>query len=186
MSEDRLARMEKNVQYLMDRRAIEDCIARYARGCDRHDVELLTSTLHEDGVDEHGFAVNPGPKYAEFANASHSAAFQQNMHHITTSLCEIEGDVAHAESYVIGLFLDLDGNTGRVLSGRYADRLERRDGEWKIALRRSTLDVLLSGDASMVNTEFFKEMGYLKGMRDKRDVSYQRPLSLDETTADRW
>ena len=186
MSEDRLARLEKNISYLMDRRAIEDCIARYARGCDRHDTELLTSTLHEDGFDEHGFAVNPGPKYAEFANTSHSAAFQQNMHHVTMTLCDIEGDVAHTESYVIGLFLDHDGNTGRLLSGRYADRLERRDGEWKIALRRSTLDVLLTGDSSAVNTDFFKEMGYLKGMRDKRDVSYQRPLTLEETFGERW
>ena len=26
----------------------------------------------------------------------------------------------------------------------------------------------------------------LKGMRDKRDVSYQRPLTLEETPSDRW
>lgn len=187
MADDaRMTELERQVRYLSDRREIEDVVARYARGCDRFDTELLTSTLHEDGIDEHGFQVKAGPDYAAAANAAHGASFQQNMHHITMQLCEIDGDVAHAESYVIGLFLDLDGNTGRVLSGRYADRLERRDGVWKIALRRSTLDVVLTGDSSMVNQPWFGEMGYLKGMRDKRDISCQRPLTMDETPSERW
>ena len=44
----------RKIQHLEDRTAILDCIARHARGCDRHDVELLASTFHVDGVDEHG------------------------------------------------------------------------------------------------------------------------------------
>ena len=87
---------------------------------------------------------------------------------------------------MIDIFLANDGKTGRLISGRYVDRLERRDGEWRIALRRSTVDVMLTGDASMLSAQVFKEMGYLKGMRDKRDVSYQRPLTLDETPCERW
>lgn len=185
-NETRLAQLERNLQYLMDRTAILDCIARNARGCDRHDSDVLSSSYHADGVDEHGFAINPGPKYAEYANAVHAASCQQNMHNITTHLCEIDGDVAHAESYAIGLFLDNEGKTGRLIAGRYIDRLERRNGEWKIALRRSTVDVLLVGDASVINAQFFKDMGYLKGMRDKRDASYQRPLTFEETPGDRW
>lgn len=79
-----------------------------------------------------------------------------------------------------------DGKTARVLAGRYADRLERRGGAWKIALRRTTVDILLVGDAAFLTSGDFGEFGYLKGMRDRRDVSYQRPLTLDETTSDRW
>jgi hypothetical protein len=108
------------------------------------------------------------------------------MHHITTHLCEIDGDEAHAESYVIGLFLNPDGKTARLIAGRYADRLERRNGEWRITLRRSTVEVLMKGDASILTSEAFAKLGYVKGMRDKRDLTYQRPLSLDETLADRW
>lgn len=182
----RLEEIERNVRYLMDRTAILDCIVRNARGCDRHDADVLTSSYHSDGVDEHGYAINPGPKYAEYANSVHKAGSQQNMHHITMHSCEIEGDVAHCESYVIGLFLDKEGRTGRLISGRYVDRLERRGGEWRIALRRSTVDVMLTGDASMLGAQLFKEMGYLKGMRDERDISYQRPLSLDQTPCERW
>lgn len=185
-NEERIVQLERKLQYLMDRTEILDCIARHARGCDRHDSDLLASAYHEDGVDEHGFAINPGPKYPEWANAQHAAGSQQSMHNITTHTCEIEGDVAHAESYAVGLFLNPDGLSARLIAGRYADRLERRGGEWRIALRRTTVDVLMTGDASILSSELFKGLGYVKGMRDTRDVSYQRPLTLDETPADRW
>ena len=183
---ENLEQRERKLQYLMDRTEILDCVARHARGCDRFDSELLAGAYHDDGVDEHGFAINPGPKYPEWANVQHSRGSLQNMHNITTHTCEIDGDVAHAESYVIGLFLNTDGKTTRLLAGRYADRLERRNGEWRIVLRRSTVDVALAGDAAFLSLPYFLEMGFVKGMRDKRDVSYQRPLTLDETPADRW
>jgi hypothetical protein len=64
--------------------------------------------------------------------------------------------------------------------------LERRDGEWRIAVRRSPVDGLLVGDASLLASPAFIQQGYVKGMQDKRDLSYQRPLTLDKTPADRW
>jgi hypothetical protein len=182
----RVEQLERKLQYLSDRSEILDCIARNARGCDRFDSALLTSAYHEDGVDEHGNTLNRGPEFAEWANAAHGAMFLQNMHHITTHSCEIDGDIAHAESYSLGMFLDREGQTARIIAGRYADRLERRNGEWRIVLRRTTTDVLLSGDASALFTSEFQAMGYVKGTRDKRDVAYQRPLSLDDDQAERW
>jgi hypothetical protein len=184
-ADETLEQLRRDVQYLKDRQAILDCIARHARGCDRHDVELLASTYHRDGVDEHGFAINPGPKYAEWANAAHAAGSLLHTHNITTHLCEIDGDVAHCESYVMVGLLNNDGKTARLISGRYIDRLERRNGEWKIALRRTTVDLLISGDASILTAPAFIEQGYAKGTRDKRDVSYIRPLNLNDTP-ERW
>jgi len=184
-SEQRLEQLEKKLQYLMDRSAILDCIARNARGCDRHDSDLLASSYATDGIDEHGYSVVPGSKYPESANKAHSGGSLHNMHNITTHSCEINGDVAHCESYVIGLFLNTDGKSSRLIAGRYADRLERRNGEWRIALRRSTVEILMSGDATILTLPMFKEMGYIRGTRDKQDVSYQRPLKLD-TPVDRW
>lgn len=180
-----LEKLARDVQYLMDRQAILDVIARHARGHDRHDVDLLTSAYHEDGIDEHGHAINPGPKYAQWANAIHSAGAVLHSHNITTHLCEIDGDVAHCESYVIVALLNKDETSARMISGRYIDCLERRNGEWKIALRRSTVDVLISGDASILKAPMFRQQGYTKGLCDPRDVSYQRPLSLD-VTPERW
>jgi len=86
-----------------------------------------------------------GPGYGVHANAAHGKLFDANLHNVTMHMCEIDGDVAHAESYSLGMFLDKGGETGRVLAGRYIDRLERRDGEWRIVLRRSTVEIALEG-----------------------------------------
>jgi hypothetical protein len=184
----RIEALERKVQHLTDRQEILDCVARHARGCDRFDTAVLATAFHPDGLDEHGKAVNPGPKYGDWANEQHARGSLHNMHNITTHSCEIDGDVAHAESYVIGLFLNTpDGKTGRLLAGRYLDRLEKRDGVWGIVVRRSTVEVALEADASFLANPYFREMGFLNGLRDKRDVSYQRPLTLEDTPTDhRW
>ena len=172
--------------FLKDRLEIQDVVNRFARGHDRFDSVTMTETYHEDGIDDHGtWAVNKGPDYAEWANRVHEAGNLMCLHNITTHTCEIDGDVAHAESYVLGAFLNKDGTTCRLLNGRYVDRLERRDGTWRIALRRCTIDVAMTGDASIMSTERFKQFGMIKGTRDATDVSYARPLTLDYPV-DRW
>ncbi len=183
--EAQLEHLRRDVQHLMDRAEILDCVASHARGCDRHDAEALTSTYHDDGVDEHGSTVNRGPDYAPWANAVHAATSQTHLHNITTHTCDIDGDVAHAESYVLVAMLSPDGSTATLLNGRYLDRLERRDGAWKIAVRRSTLELMLIADASMLQSKYFTDQGYIKGTRDRDDASYARPLTV-ETAAVRW
>lgn len=183
--EAQLDDLRREVQHLRDRAEILDCITRHARGCDRHDVELLTSTYHDDGVDEHGATLNAGPDYARWANGVHAATSQAHLHNITTHTCDIDGDVAHAESYVVVAMLSPDASTATLLNGRYLDRLERRNGTWRIAVRRSTLELMLTADASMLQSPFFKDQGYIRGTRDHDDPSYARPLST-ETAAARW
>ena len=185
---ERLAALEKKIQQLTDRQEILDCIVNNARGCDRHDSELLASAYHTDGIDEHGAAnIIAGPKYPDWANEVHAQGSIQNLHNITNHTCEIEGDVAHAESYVIGLFFNADGKTSRLLSGRYLDRLERRDGKWRIALRRCTVEVGMTADSAFMNSDYFRDMGFLQGLRNKEDLAYKRPLTLDETPeGHRW
>jgi hypothetical protein len=56
---------------------------------------------------------------------------------------------------------------------------------WRIALRRCTVDLLLSGDGSILTKPQFKAGGGIKGTRDRSDVSYQRPLDLEQP-ATRW
>ncbi len=181
---DRLAKLELKIQHLTDREEILDCIVRNSRGNDRFDLEMVASSYHADGLHEVGRNVLPGPQYGEHANHAHGAMCEQNLHHVTMHSVQIDGDVAHAESYVIGLFLNKDTQTSRILSGRYIDRLERRDGEWRIVVRRATVEVVLEGAAAMLNAPAFRERGYLKGSRDKNDLSYVRPLGLEG--GERW
>jgi hypothetical protein len=106
------------------------------------------------------------------------------MHNVAMHTCEIEGDVAHAESYNTGLFLDKGSQTGRILAGRYIDRLEKRDGEWRIVLRRATVEVALEGKATLPNGAMLPGSRYLKGDRDRSDPAFERPLSTD--SGSRW
>lgn len=184
--DDELTQLQADVRYLKDRFEIQDCIARHARGQDRHDVDLLTDTYHDEGVDEHGRVVNAGPEYAAWANQTHAMSSASHLHNVTTHLCEIDGDGAHCESYVMVVLLSPDERTTTVMNGRYIDRLERRHGAWRIAVRRSTVDAVVTGDATMLSHPFFREQGYIRGTRDDTDVSYQRPTGLDGPEPTRW
>ncbi|MQY27325.1 nuclear transport factor 2 family protein [Nocardia aurantia] len=181
-----MAALQRDVQYLMDRTRILDCIASHARGCDRHDADLITAAYHDDGIDEHGAAINPGPRYAAWANDTHAATSQVHTHNITTHTCEIDGDTAHAESYVLVVLLGRDGRSAQVITGRYIDRLERRDGHWRIAVRRSTVEAMFAADASVLQSSFFKKAGYSVGTRDRDDLSYQRPLTMETPAPAHW
>jgi hypothetical protein len=183
-TEERLAALEAKMQDLLDRQAIFECIKRNSRGNDRFDIELVTSSYHDDGLHELGEKRISGRDYGEHANHAHSALFDVTMHNVAMHTCEIEGDVAHAESYNTGLFLDKGSQTGRILAGRYIDRLEKRDGEWRIVLRRATVEVALEGKATLPNGAMLPGSRYLKGDRDRSDPAFERPLSTD--SGSRW
>lgn len=184
MSEDRITALEAQVRHLMDRQAIYDVLTSTSRGNDRFDEDLITNAYHEDGIHELGMKQISGKAYGEHANHAHVKISDANLHNVTMHRCDIDGDVAHAESYVIGLFLDPGGQTSRMLSGRYIDRLERRNGEWKIALRRATVEVCMEGKAILPNGQMLPGSGYLRGDRDRTDPSYERPLTTDK--GGRW
>ena len=177
--EDRLSFLEATLHEIRDRQAIFECIKRTSRGNDRFDIDLIVGGYHDDGIHELGQKLISGQAYGDHANHAHAGISETNLHNVTMHSCEIDGDVAHAESYVIGLFADKGGETSRILAGRYIDRLERRDGEWRIALRRATVEVALEGKAVLPNGLTPPGSGYLMGSRDKSDPSYQRPLTTE-------
>jgi hypothetical protein len=183
-TEERLAALERKVQDFTDRQEILDCIVSNARGNDRFNEKWTSGSYHPDGIHELGRRQIPGSHYGAHANEAHGRICEVNLHNVTMHSCEIEGDVAHAESYVIGIFLDKGCETSRILAGRYIDRLEKRDGKWKIVLRRATVEIPLEGRAILPNRNTVHGSGYVKGSRDKTDPAYQRPLSLEP--AERW
>jgi hypothetical protein len=52
-------------------------------------------------------------------------------------------------------------------------------------VRRSTVELAFTADSSLLQFPFFKDLGYIKGTRDRDDLSYQRPLSMQAPAA-RW
>lgn len=161
--------MSDELQYLIDRQAIEDVLNRYARGVDRHDVEIMRSVFHEDAIDNHGpFVGGPAP-FTDWVNDLHAGKTHIHMHNMTCCNCEVDGDVAWTETYV-AFVLHLS-TTGKLVfgSGRYVDKLEKRNGAWKIALRRTMTDSRFAGEP----VAFGSADRSPRGRWDRDDLSYE-------------
>lgn len=127
---------------LADREAIKECLYRYCRGADRLDADLVRSAYWPDVVDEHmGFVGN----CEEFIAWSFPimGTMDQTQHMVSNVLMNIDGDFADVESYFYG-FQRINGPDGTkfdvIAGGRYADRFEKRDDEWRIIQRHVITD----------------------------------------------
>ncbi len=160
---------QPRLQHLLDRQEILDCLNRYCLGLDRHDPEMTASAFHPDALAEHG-PYRGGPAgLVAWANAFHAESFIAHTHSLTTHGCDIDGDVAHAHSYCLYGLRRQDGATVALGCARYIDRLERREGAWRIAHRRVVIEWRGRLEADLPG-------GYEAGSRDRGDPSYQRPL----------
>jgi SnoaL-like domain len=170
----RLEQLENQIREISDRREILDCIVRECRARDRQDSAQIAGCWWDDGQDEHGPLITAAPDHPERANAGHRALFNMTSHNITNHLCEIEGNTAHCESYVIGGLFWKDDKTTTMAFGRYLDRLEKRGDEWRLLVRRCTIEMTADTDASWVHSDNVK--GFLKALWDGNDPSYERPF----------
>lgn len=168
------ATLSPEERYLLDREAILDCVSLCCRAIDRHDGPLLTGLFHPEAtVQDRDFTGRP-PAYLAWIDAMHRAGDLAHSHNLTSHTCEIDGDRAQAESYVIIASLRTDGRTAAVTGGRWLDRFERRGGAWRIARRRFVTDWSFTADGA----ESHSPDGYIRGRQDRDDVSYLRPLVL--------
>lgn len=171
------------VRQLKDRQDIFDCLQRESRGRDRQDSEQIASCWWPEGVDEHGAFTHRMPDYPERANLGHKLNFHMTSHNLTNHLCEIDGDTAYCETYVIGGLRWLDegerAGTTSIAFGRYLDQLEKRTneegaGEWRMLTRRCTIEMTADADGGWLQTAAIK--GFLKPLWSKDDPSYERPI----------
>lgn len=128
------------IQNLLDKEAIRDCLYRYCRGIDRADEAILRSAYWPDAHDRHGAYV--GDVEGFFAQAlPRLRCGGRGVHQISNILIELHGDIAAVESS----FLALQTNAATpaqetFLCGRYLDRFEKRQDEWRVADRTVVYD----------------------------------------------
>lgn len=170
------------LRWLHDRQQIEECVSRYAHAVDRHDAALIADVYHPDARDVHGPFDGGIPQFAAWVNALHERKTRAHTHNITTHFCELAGDRAFADTYVMFVLYRREREAVMLGSGRYIDRLERRDGRWKIAERRTIIDIRLEAPAQPLAGS---PGGYSPGTWDTGDPSYQRPLLLPPELAAR-
>lgn len=171
--------LAKAVQKLQDRQEIRDCIDRYCRGVDRFDRELLLSVYHEDAIDDHGIWIENREGFANQAFTMHDRAQYSTQHIVTNHVCELDGDVAHTETYWMFAGMNKTGAELALSGGRYIDRFEKRNGRWAIAERLCVCDWSGQPGPSSVPKEvraMLNDGG--TPARDRTDPSYRRPLKV--------
>jgi hypothetical protein len=163
---------------LRSRAEILDCVYRCARGVDRLDRDLVLSAYHPDAVDDHGTFVGSPEGFVDYFFDLHRRAHHSTSHIINNHLCELDGEVAHAESYYIFASMNAYGPPVTLAGGRYVDRFERRDGRWAIAVRKCVPAWNTTPDAavSVAMRAAFAQVGHVS--RDRDDLSYERPLTV--------
>ena len=165
------------LEQLLDRQDILDCLVRFCRGMDRFDRELFLSAFHADAVIAAGPFVGGPVELYVWASDLHEQGQKATMHYLLNHTCEIDGHSAHTETYYVFTGRNRD-DTNWMAGGRYIDRLERRDGAWKIALRTNAIE--WSGMVPTTPIPFADVPGIqLNGVaaRSKEDPSYLRPLT---------
>lgn len=186
--------LTKTVTYLLDRQQIYDVIASYCRGVDRLDRDVLQSVYHEDALDDHTFFVGNRQEFWEWVDGLHRKHHHSSNHFLGNHLVEIDGDVAHAETYYMFASVNKEGAPYSFAGGRYIDRLEKRDGRWAIVDRYCLTDFAAPtinrvGEADTeegrANFNFAQAHGWLTAnagsrspARDRSDPSYDRPLRV--------
>ena len=168
---------------LLDRQDILDCLVRFSRGMDRFDRDTFLSAFHPDATIAAGEFVGGPVDLYNWARQLHDRGQSGTHHNLLNHSCDIDGDVAHAETYYLFVGRNRD-DTNWIAGGRYIDRLDRRDGVWKIALRTNAIE--WSGLVPTMPIPFADLPDiHLNGApsRSREDPSYQRPLVNRRATA---
>ena len=157
---------DEQIREMLDKQALNDLLVRYCRGIDRLDKELVLSCFHDDAYDDHGsFKGSPKEFLDQLWERSATKAVAFIEHKLSNVSLEVEGDTAYGESYLEMHQL----SEGELVEGygRFVDRFERRDGEWRIAHRRVILEWATPGRG-------YDTAGFVHGSRDRADPSYDR------------
>jgi hypothetical protein len=165
--------MDAAVQRMLDERAVEKVHVRYCRGIDRMDWKLVRSCFHEDAYADYGDFKGKLDDFITYAQRG--VIFQYTMHFIGNQLVEIDGDTAWAEHYTRAFHRILPTaeapSSDWNMNLRYIDRMEKRQGEWRIAHRVMVfecLHMLPVGEVPAFVSDFNM------GVRGPGDLCYSR------------
>ncbi|MDP3675299.1 MAG: nuclear transport factor 2 family protein [Novosphingobium sp.] len=130
----------KRVHELIDKQDIHDNLMRYCRGQDRKDLVLMKSTFWPEARDNHGAFVGNAHEFCEWSYSGHQTSQHFAIHHCSNVLIELSGHQAKCESAFLYVWIDPHKNETKLLGGRYNDRCEKRNGEWKVLQRQTIFD----------------------------------------------
>ncbi|WP_374023559.1 nuclear transport factor 2 family protein [Mycobacterium sp. HNNTM2301] len=122
-----------------DRQDICELLVRYATGIDRRDWPLFRTVFSPDcQLDSGEIGSWSGvDAVADFMEQVHALA-GHTLHRLTNQAITVDGDKANARTYIDGLIMAADNNSGVNAIGFYDDEIVRTTDGWRIARRRYT------------------------------------------------
>lgn len=185
-----LATYRAELAVLKDRQQIDDLYARWGRGVDRLDEQAYFSTLWPDAQINYGTkqSLTPAEHWKQHMLGTYAKYGVTWVHILTNRSVEIKGDVAHVESYLTILAHWKDEKEASLVSGRYIDRLDRRNGEWRVVVREWVPEFQMKGRPGydelwkFYNSEADRKVDCVSQHWGKWDTSYVRPLERRKAT----
>lgn len=123
--------------------AIRNCLHQYCRAIDRRDSKLIETIFWPDSKVEYGIYKGTGGEFSGLIHSWMDNGFKLTDHLLGNITINVQGDRAHSEAYLLAFHhLEREDHTifDWIVGGRYQDRFERRNGEWRIAYRRLVYD----------------------------------------------
>jgi hypothetical protein len=148
--------MDQRLQEIIDHHEITQTLKEYCHGCDRCDEQRMGSVYHDDSFDDHGNFKASGPEFAKLMTAEILATTKSLFHMLGQSLIKVTGNESGAEMC-------------NQLGGRFVDKLERRDGRWRIKHRVVVRDW---GISLPIEADWTEKAGLLDGQRSGADPSF--------------
>ncbi len=136
-----------------DSQDISEVLVRYATGIDRRDWPLFRTVFTDDCELDYGDvgAWHGVEAVTDFMQRAHAFA-GHTLHRLANAAITLDGDTADARTYVDGLIMAPDNESGVNAVGYYDDRLVRTSEGWRIARRRFTSVRLGVVDGAPVRT----------------------------------
>ncbi|MBW8783872.1 MAG: nuclear transport factor 2 family protein [Novosphingobium sp.] len=167
---------ETELRQLLEKQRIWECLLRYTRGMDRLDRELTLSAYHDGAMEDHGAVIAPYDQFVDRVLEVHRRDDVATQHYMTNFWCEVDGDAAHAETYMF-CYMVKPVAPDICAFGRTVDRLEKRDGRWGIVDRVSIKEGITHFEQVEAGGFFaMKPQSLAQAARDRSDASYRRPV----------
>jgi hypothetical protein len=132
---------QSELQELIDQHALRELVVAYCRAIDRRDVNVMKTLYHPGAIDDHGCLFYGTAEEFLLFLPGPVTKFEMTTHHITNSLFKVAGDYAEGESSLIAAHVTRENSLRNlIVSGRYLDEFERRNGEWRFSHRLALMD----------------------------------------------
>lgn len=161
------------LELIADKLECSELVTRLARGIDRCDADTVRACFHADATDDHGAFKGTAEEFVKWVMPV-LKSMKRTQHVIGQCLIEVDGDKAAGESHFVAhhTIATPDGDILMIAAGRYLDRLERRDGIWKISHRHAVYDWNSSGPSTDSWNRDDPDNPSEYGQRGTADASY--------------